>query len=383
MTSARTPPRFVPPLRSASVARFVALLRHPAGATALDADGWDGVVRVGRSARLLAVLGARLAALNLLGDVPPAVRAHFDSEAAVARHRAAIAGYELHEVGRVLAPLEVPCIALKGVAYALQGLPMARGRLFADVDILVPQRDLDRIEAALVAAGWEMEALHPHDARYYREWAHELPPLTFPGRGVEVDVHHALLPRTSRLAADVDALFAHSAPAAQVPWRVLAPEDQVLHAAAQLFHDADLTARLRELADLDGLLRAFPAHRGFWDRLAMHARLHRLERPLWYALRYVPAYLGTPVPDDIRDGLVAPPPRACIAAMDTLVARAVLPADPDVGTTRLQRLARGALFARSHWLRMPPALLARHAANKLARRWRTPPAPVAAFGGET
>jgi hypothetical protein len=381
MSAPRTPPRFVPPLRSDAVGSFLALLRHPAGATVLDDAAWDAIVRVGRGARLLAALGARLEALGMMSDVPPRVRAHFESEAAVARHRAAIAAYELHEVGRVLAPLALPCIALKGVGYAMQGLAMARGRLFADVDILVPQRDLDRVEAALLAAGWEMEPLDPHDARYYREWAHELPPLVFPGRGVEVDVHHALLPRTSRLAANVDALFAHARPAVHAPWQVLAPEDQVVHAAAQLFHDADLASRLRDLADLDGLLRAFQAQRGFWDRLALHARLHRLERPLWYALRYVPAYLGTPVPDDVRDALVAPPPHACVTAMDALVARAVLPGDPDLGTTRGQRLARAMLYARSHWLRMPPGLLASHAVNKLARRWRATPAPAAPPGG--
>jgi hypothetical protein len=65
--------------------------------------------------------------------------------------------------------------------------------------------------------------------------------------------------------------------------------------------------------------------------------------------------------------------------MDALVARAVLPADPDTGTTAVQRAARAALFARSHWLRMPPGLLARHAANKLARRWSP---RDAAAGGE-
>ncbi len=382
MSPARALPRFVARFDSAAVGRFVALLRHPAGATALGDSAWDAIVRVGRGARLLGVLGARLAALGLMEEVPPRVRAHFASEGAVARHRAAVAAYELHEVGRALAPLDVPCVALKGVAYALQDLPLARGRLFADVDILVPATALDRVEAALRAAGWEMETLDPHDARYYREWAHELPPLVFPGRGVEVDVHHALLPRTSRLGADAEALFAHAVPSGQAPWRVLAPEDQVLHAAAQLFHDADLAARLRDLADLDGMLRTFQAQRGFWDRLALHARLHRLERPLWYALRYVPAYLGTPLPDEVRDDLVAAPPRACIAAMDALVARAVLPGDPDIGTTRTQRAARAALYARSHWLRMPPALLARHAANKLARRWRTAPATRAALGGE-
>jgi hypothetical protein len=364
----------------AAVAALIGLLRAPGRAAALDDAAWDGVVRVGRGARLLAVLGARLTALPRMPRIPPPVRAHFAAEAAVARHRAAVAAYELHEVARVLAPLGVPGIALKGAAYLLQDLPLARGRLFADVDVLVPRRDLDRVEAALAAAGWAMQPLGAHDARYYREWAHELPPFSFPGRGVEVDVHHTLLPRTSRLAADDGALFAGALPV-DAPWRVLAPEDQVLHAAAQLFHDADLAARLRDLVDLDGLLRAFAPRTGFWERLLAAAAVHRLERPLWYALRYVPGYLGTPVPEPVRETLAAPP-RALVATMDALVARAVLPGDPDRGTTRAERIARGLLYARSHWLRMPPLLLARHAAHKLARRWSPAAATTGMLGGE-
>jgi hypothetical protein len=383
-------PAFVPRLDAPAVARFVALLRHPAGAAELDAAAWDGIVRVGRATRLLAVLGARLDALGPaagdtaistpggtardswggLANVPPRVRAHFVAEATVARHRAAITAYELHELHRALDPLGVDAIALKGAAYALQDLPMAHGRLFADVDILVRHRDLDRVEGALRAAGWAMAPLHPHDVRYYREWAHELPPIVFPGRGVEVDVHHALLPRTSRLGADPDALFTHAVRVGDLPWRALAPEDQVLHAAAQLFHDADLASRLRDLVDLDGLLRTFARRAGFWPSLAAHAAHHGLARPLWYALRYVPAYLGTPVPPDIAATLVPAPPRAHVAAMDALVSRAVLPADPDAGPTRAQRLARAALFARSHWLRMPPLLLAAHLTRKWLRRAR-------------
>jgi hypothetical protein len=369
-------------IRSCAVGRFLALFRHPRGASELREADWDDVVRVGRGARLLGALAARIDALDERPAIPECVRAHLVSERAVARHRAAMAAFELREIARTLAPLGVPLVALKGAAYLLQGLPHASGRLFADVDVMVPRAALARVEPALLAAGWEMPDLHPYDLAYYRRWAHELPPLRSPVRGVEIDVHHALLPLTSRLQPDPQALFARALPVTASPYRVLCPEDQVLHASVQLFHDSDCTGKLRELADIDGLLREFARIPGFGLRLADRAVELGLTRPLWYALRYAPPLLGTPVDPALHRALqAAAPPAAAREIMDALLARALLPDDPDCRPGPAERIARGALFARSHWLRMPPALLAWHAAHKLARRWTAAPAEARPAAG--
>ena len=50
--------------------------------------------------------------------------------------------------------------------------------------------------------------------------------------------------------------------------------------------------------------------------------------------------------------------------MDRLVPRALDPAHPDHPVSAGSRLARWLLYVRSHWIRMPPALLARHLAYK-------------------
>jgi hypothetical protein len=50
------------------------------------------------------------------------------------------------------------------------------------------------------------------------------------------------------------------------------------------------------------------------------------------------------------------------------VGRALLP-EPDDEARWGTWLARGLLFVRGHWLRMPPLLLTRHLARKAVRRW--------------
>jgi hypothetical protein len=110
------------------------------------------------------------------------------------------------------------------------------------------------------------------------------------------------------------------------------------------------------------------ATEGAWARLLARARLHGLGRPLAYAARYCAAWLGTPIPDKVgREIARLGAGRVSRAAMDRLVARAILPHSPDAEPGGGIRFARRLLFARSMWLRMPPWLLAYHAAAKLVR----------------
>lgn len=330
---------------------------------------WDLLIRVARRARLHGVLHARLATAALLEAIPDRALAHLESGAAVARHRRQMAQLEQHHVARTLQTFDGPLVLLKGAAYAAQEIAGLCGRPFNDLDVMVPARHVAAVEAALRAAGWRTEVSDPYDDRYYREWSHELPPLRGPGRGLDVDLHHAIVPPTARVHPDTARLFADAVPLGQSPFRVLAPADQVLHAAVHLMHDVDAAERLRDLVDIDALLRGFAAPE-FWTTLFEHAAHHDLRRPLWYVLRYTHAWLGTPLPDDFARAVSAwGPPVPVRAAMDALLPATLFPLHPDRGTRWPRRAAWQALRLRAMWLRMPPGMLLRHGAAKLARRF--------------
>lgn len=87
---------------------------------------------------------------------------------------------ELSALARLLRR-EVRVAVLKGGACVIQDLATARRRLPKDVDLLVSRDDLRRSEAALLAAGWQVQAVDDYADRYYRKWSHELPPMRFPG----------------------------------------------------------------------------------------------------------------------------------------------------------------------------------------------------------
>ena len=86
-------------------------------------------------------------------------------------------------------------------------MAIAQGRIFNDVDILVPKSLLDKAEKALLRHGWICAQWDDYDQRYYRQWMHELPPLQHVRRKTVLDVHHNILPETARYHPSADLLF--------------------------------------------------------------------------------------------------------------------------------------------------------------------------------
>jgi hypothetical protein len=349
--------------RPATSDRLTPLLRQSAEIVEWGDVDWDFAIRQARYAGLMARIEAQLRGCDMLREVPPAPAAHLEAAKIVTdKHRIDVAR-EIRAIAAALAPLDVPIILLKGAAYAAADLPPAEGRLFGDIDILLPRESLDEAEQLLIKAGWNSAKADSYDQRYYREWMHELPPLQHERRQTAIDVHHTIVPPTSRFAVDGKRLCDTAIPVAAMPRiAVLAPADMVLHSAAHLFTEGEFGRGLRDLCDLDRLLRHFAAHHPqFWDELAARAMSFSLERALHYALRFAAGILGTPVPERLL-ALGAPAP-AAEAFMDALLSRALRPPHPSCAD-RLTPLALFLLYIRGHYLRMPLGLLMPHLFRK-------------------
>ncbi len=366
----------MPPTRAAlrSNARLlVEALVSPARAASLSLDDWDLIVRSARDARLLGVLRARLASEGRLEALPPDVRPHLDSAWATATHRRQMVLQETRAVAKVLVPLGVPMILLKGGAYIAQGLRCAEGRVLEDLDLMVPRDRLDEAERALLGAGWAFEKTDAYDQHYYRAWSHALPPMRLDDHPIELDVHHTISPPTGRVRPDAGALFERSVAIPGSPFRVLSPADQVRHAAAHLFQASDCAERLRDLVDIDALVREHSVAPGFWSALPARAGEGGYGRCLWYAMRYGAAWLETPVPREVAAELDRhQPPGVTRAVMDRLIGAGLPPRSPEREPAFPLRWTWWLLFARSMWLRMPPWLLAYHSLAKAVRGVRKP-----------
>lgn len=332
---------------------------------------WDMLVRQARSAGLLARVRHALDRHKLINCIPNVARWHFDAAATLAEKQQLAVRWEVAQIRQALAELAIPVIVLKGGAYVMAQLPAATGRLFNDIDILVPRDQLGPVEAALMLAGWHATGLSEYDQRYYRRWMHEIPPMQHVKRATVIDVHHAILPDTARYHPDSAKLRSRAVAVEGFPGvYVLAAEDRILHSATHLFHDGELPHGLRDLTDLDLLLRDATVERhntaepDFWLRLTARADELQLGRSLFYALRYLRYFLDTPIPDSVFAALHAVTPnRITLALMDSIFTRVLAPVHASCADAYTPA-ARLAAFVRAHWLRMPAYLLIPHLFHK-------------------
>lgn len=347
---------------------LVLALREPSALSGFDDDMWDLLIRQAASSGLLGRLAALAGSAGVQPTLPPRVQAKLNAYRSVSDQQKRAVLWELVQLTTALADLKGPVVLLKGAAYAAASLAPAPGRLFSDIDLLVPKDQLHEAEAALMLGGWNSNTHDRYDQRYYREWMHELPPMIHIKRQTVLDLHHNILPGTARIKTRPDLILAAARPLPGYPrFSIPEPADLVLHSATHLFHEGEWEHGLRDLADLDALLRAFGPEAGFWSRLFERAAVLNLGLPLFYALRYSERLLATPCPPDWAERCPGRPGRAGAAMMDRLFIAAFATAHHSL-RTRLSGFAELALYVRSHWLRMPLRLLLPHLARKSWRK---------------
>ena len=343
---------------------LVKVLNDPHQTTQLTMNQWEILIPQARVASLLSTLYILLEEKGLLGSIPDRPRAHLFSDWLIHNSQVQTLKYELKWLKRAFGKADAKLILLKGAAYLAGNLPAERGRLIGDIDLLVPVEKIELCETVLAEFGWKPGEQDPYDERYYRQWMHEIPPLRHVNRGSILDVHHTIIPPTAKPNLDAKKLFADAQEISPGIWG-LAPTDMVIHSAAHLFHEGEFDHGLRDLLDLDRLLRHFgEKETHFWAQLLPRAKELDLQRPMYYALRYVRHFFYTPIPSSVLEMTNAlKPGYLTIRIMDFCFLRAFLPNHPTccmLGSS----MARFSLYVRSHYLRMPMHLLIPHLVRK-------------------
>ncbi|MDZ7782450.1 MAG: nucleotidyltransferase family protein [Halioglobus sp.] len=329
----------------------------------LPAPEVSRVVSQGRISRLLAALAAEVERTGLMPQLDERVRRHLHSALLVAEKQRHDLDYDCKSLQRALASAGQKLVLLKGGAYIQADLPVGRGRLITDIDIIVPKADIEAAEQALNSHGWESSQLDPYDEDYYRKWSHETPALVNRKRGTTLDLHHNILPPTSAPNVDASLLFERLREVRPGVY-TLSLQDMVIHSATHLFHEGEFHHGLRDLWDLDRMLRDFPEREAnFWGGLVPRARELELETPLFHGLTYTRLVFQTPVPASVMRQADSLPRRLRRPLLDFLYLRAFRPLQPDCRLP-LTSLALNLLYVRSHFLRMPLHLLVPHLVRK-------------------
>ena len=233
-------------------------IREPRSILSMPAQEVDLLLRLLREVRLHARLAVDLKEIGEFASLPQVVQDQLGAALVVAESRSRVALWELNRIEWATRDHPALRIALmKGCAYLVKAPSVARGRIFADVDLMVAENDIPRLENLLNRRGWPTKQLSPYDDHYYRRWTHEIPPLMHNERNVEIDIHHNILPRTARLKPNGASIFENAKPVASSAYLLPTDVDLALHAMVHLMFSDEMANKLRDLLDIDGLLRCF------------------------------------------------------------------------------------------------------------------------------
>lgn len=267
---------------------------------------------------------------------------------------------ELAYIEKALSGLNTPVILLKGASYVLLGLPAADGRIFSDVDILVTKEKMAHAEAALMLGGWSTGKLDDYDHRYYRQWSHEIPPMTHLRRGTTIDLHHSLVMPTCRIRVNSNRMVDAAVSEGGFWWR-LQDSDMVLHAAVHFMLNPEFDRGLRDLWDIDMLYRYFTKQAAdFPERLSARAKEVGLGEVIVQILGLTSSFFRTPLPF----------PSAPKSLFSHLAIRSASTRHPETRPFG-QGMTDTALMLREMYLRLPNRLMVVHLWHKMSGLFST------------
>ena len=343
------------------------LTRNHSGS--LSTTEWRDLILVARANSLL----PRVASI-LLSDVendfhiPPKAHAHL---VASIRHETLFHNQVINEVklvnAKISKALNNKLIVLKGAGYVIADSKAAKGRIFSDIDLLVLKDDIPKVERALHLFGFVSDTDSEYDQKYYREWAHEIPPLRHFQRGTVLDIHHNIIPVVSGRAPNIEFFF-ESTVETKYGVEVLRPAAMFLHSAIHLFFSEEFTNGFRDLSDLSLLLDEIVSDADEVNCLFELAQNTGFENELFLAFRYLERVLNNKVPAHITKNFKQPLPKGIRLALSDFIFGKVLAANHRLVDVKFRGLAQWLAFVRGHILKMPFNILVKHTASKL---WRS------------
>jgi len=339
---------------------LIQFLVKPSISNNWDSYEWHNLLQEAYLTGLVARVYWILQKQNLLGNVPEQLMWHLESANLVFSSHQQDVKLEIKGICNALKMAGITPVFLKGTAYMLANDICFHGRLFSDIDIFVPKDSLNSVEEMLKWNGWVGEKLDEHDEKYYRDWMHEIPPMTNNKTGMTIDVHHNLVPLVSRIKLSSDKLLENTI-VNEDGRKTLAPEDKVLHSAAHLLLDSEFKHGFRDLHDLFLLITTnLDTDRDFIDKLHRRSNQLGFNLVLFYCLSLLQNLFGLGADKAVLKMCKGHALSSPFRHVTLLSFQKVLTPSPLRHRSSKYRLSSFLLFVRSHWLKMPVHILLPH-----------------------
>jgi hypothetical protein len=197
----------------------------------------------------------------------------------------------------------IPFVLIKGPSMAYEFYHPVEMRPYSDIDLVIQDRDYERVKSVLLKLG--MEVTHPEREEIRRTYFNSVP-FSKPGQEtIFLDLHW----ETLMISWNRQPFLKGREVWEQVRWisvldlrlPVLQPQMLIpylcLHLA--LHHQF---GNLLTLCDLDLAIRKYGGEVD-WDRILQQAIDLKIKKPVYYSLRLVSTLLATPVPISILESL--------------------------------------------------------------------------------
>ena len=343
---------------------FLNVWCNPKSALSLTIAQQNTLIRQSVCASLCAQLWKKLVMHEATTNVCDKAKLHFSSAVLIADRQIEQGKYEIEKLASLAVKRKLDFTLLKGAAYIATNLPNAAGRLFSDIDLLVPKNDLNLAESELMLQGFRRTEIDDYDEEYYRRWMHEIPPLRHSKRSVVLDLHHNILPLTVKTTPNIAYLHKESI-SLDCGLKTLSNVDILLHCAVHLFHEGEFEKGLRDLIDLDFLFQHFSADdKDFQLELLNRATLLGITYDLFLATFFCKLILNTPFHEAYLDQVMQfSPSKLKLIFLKNSFREIFIPHHASCTTWRF-KLARAVLYIRGHLIRMPLRLLIPHLCKK-------------------
>jgi hypothetical protein len=268
----------------------------------LTSEDWTLVVHSAREHGLGLLLYQRLSQAK--GLIPVSIYKHLRELFLRATARNMVMQHHAGNVLRNLRDRELEVIVLKGLYLAESVYSAIGARTFGDIDLLLRRAELPVALEVMRSIGYEISTWYdPDDPN--RDIKH-LPPLVKQGSPI-IELHWTILEEEEPFSIDVEGMWARSVAAeiAGVAVRGLSLEDFILHLSMHLTYQHRLAAGVRNLYDIDAVIRKGGVD---WTRLLTTAREWGAERVIWLTLRLLQEIAGTPLPSEVFGELLPQQP---------------------------------------------------------------------------
>jgi hypothetical protein len=197
--------------------------------------------------------------------------------------------------------LEIDVIVLKGAALAEIIWGNVALRQMEDIDLLVQEHDLEKVDRLLCKLGYILDEGYK-SKEWYRNNHHHLAPYYKPDKGVVIEIHRNIVSPNKLFNIDIGKMWerAQSIRIDGIDTKILGPEDFIIHLCLHISYCDLFIGKIRNLIDLSQTIRYY-GERINWDWITKEANEKKFTNFIYYPLYLARNILNARIEREILD----------------------------------------------------------------------------------